>query len=843
MPDKREALGPSEAERRSPKTRWFRRAEALFHQGLEIRPEDRTRWLERVTDDLALRDRVAELLHHHRADEHLSGLGQLGQRIAASRRFAPGTAIGPYRLGPLLGEGGMGAVYEAERPGLGKRVALKLARSASLSTESARRFEQEKRILARLQHPNITQLHDAGVTAEGVPYFAMEIVQGDTIVAYARVHQLSVRERLELFLDVCAAVQLAHSQLVIHRDIKPSNVLVTADGHVKLLDFGVAKLLEEANAPRITRTEGRIYTPGYAAPEQLRSEPITTATDVYQLGALLYEVLVDSPAVDVSNLSPYDAQVKVLEGDPRPPSRHGSGRIARDLDAIVLSAMSKRPEQRYRTADALADDVRRFLNSEPVRARAGSAAYRTLKFIRRHRVRTAFGSLVAVASLVALGQAGMIASERDRARAAAAQAEREAMRSQQVTSFLLGLFEASDPSVAQGEPLTARQLLERGVQRIETFSGQPDIQATLLGTTGRIHYQLGELDAAEQLLRRALDVWGTVPQPNPRAVSEARLGMGRVLDLASRHDESAETYGTLLEDLPEGELTDVRSAALYGLFTALHAQGRAADADTVFRTWESVVEDVGPEKSATTVSKMVHLGMTLAYAGDVEKGRALLRRGVAAYRALHGDRHPDLVNALNALGSALAGAATPESDSVTSEAVELSRLLYPDGHPHLYLALSQRADVLAHQDRLEEARLAVEEALRLEPRVDGPGGVGRVSRERRLANLIFRSGESEEAERRLREVRGWWIAEFGPAYPFTISVELDLARVLVARRSFPDAEDLLLGAYHRAEQARGASDRYTLRAAELLVELYSAWGRPLLARQYRKRSSSDPGDE
>ena len=362
--------------------------------------------------------------------------------MAVAADVVEGRQIGGYRLLSLIGRGGMGQVFLAERPDVGKRVAVKLLQSELASQDDVRRFLRERRVLAGLEHPNIVPLLDAGVTAEGMPYFAMEFVDGVSITDYCRRHALTLAARVRLFQTVCTAVEHAHQHLIVHRDLKPSNILVDREGMVKLLDFGIAKLLD-TDDEELTHTGVSPMTPESAAPEQVRRQPVTPATDVYALGLLLFELLAGERAYSLRGLSPSRIEQTVCERVPARPSSLAAAqerrRIATDLDAICLKALEKDPRQRYPTAGHLAADVARYLAGRPVKARTPTTLYRIGKFVRRHRLRL---SIAACAVALALGAvAGVLWQAR---RAEIARAESEA-----VSRFLMGLFELTDPAHGQ----------------------------------------------------------------------------------------------------------------------------------------------------------------------------------------------------------------------------------------------------------------------------------------------------------------------------------------------------------------------------------------------------------
>ncbi|HSR42665.1 MAG TPA: serine/threonine-protein kinase, partial [Longimicrobiales bacterium] len=490
--------------------------EEIFDAALELPEASRDAFLdEACRGDDELRDEVEDLLAAHRRAEGILDRGP-GRVAADLLDLAGGTGpdlpgdrtVGPYRVVDELGRGGMGVVYLAERSDghFRRRVALKVIPGRETPGLRAR-MVAERQILASLDHPNIAGLLDGGVTDDGRPFLVMEYVAGLPVDVYCDRMRLSVRERLELFVTIARAVEHAHRNLVVHRDLKPSNILVNSDGEVKLLDFGIAKLLNPAlvgvEAP-VTLHDTRLLTPQFASPEQLRGEVLTTASDVYSLGLILYRLLTGVPPFPVADPSITAILSAVLAGDPERPSVqalrdreivHGDGskrelsaesraterhtvprRLARtlkgDLDAIALKALRPEPARRYGSAEALAQDLERFLAGEPVQARKGSRIYRLGKLVRRHRA-VAGAGVTAVVTLavgggVAAWQAGVARQERDEAQLARVQAE-------EVSDFLMELFRIGDPLSGDGGAVTARDLVGRGLQRADALAGQPEV--------------------------------------------------------------------------------------------------------------------------------------------------------------------------------------------------------------------------------------------------------------------------------------------------------------------------------------------------------------------------------
>lgn len=812
----------------------------------EVLEHPRERWPElvdrRCGDDAELRAEVEALLaSDDRIDTFLEGPPRELVAEALEWHLDPvpeGETIGPYRVERMLGRGGMGSVLLAERVdgAFEQRVAIKVLRRRLDNSVDPRRFGMERRILASLHHPNIARLYDGGVTDDGRMWFAMEHVEGRPIDAYSTA--LPITERLRLFLAVAEAVQHAHGKLVVHRDLKPANILVTDAGEVKLLDFGIAKLLSDEDDAEdvadLTRTGQRWMTPAYAAPEQIRGEPASTATDVYQLGAVLYRMLTGLRPFEPVGEGARALEDAVLERDPTRPSAAiaapgptpASRALRGDLDAIVLKALRKEPEKRYGSVEALAEDVRRHLAHQPVEAREGTTAYLVSRFVTRHRVGVAVAAgfailLGASAGALAVEQAAT-ARERDRAEAQAAAAE-------QVTDFLLGLFEANDPGESLGDTVTARELLERGVVRADRLSDQPVAQARLLGTTGRVYRDLGQYERGEALLRRAVETLRASPAADDEVLTRVLLDLAGTLEALGSYDEAEARYREVLDRMErvEGEHPD-RMVARFGLGSVLHALGRREEADTVLEAWQASLDLAPPTPTAALAEGQLWLGQMRLYGGDLDRAESLLRGAVATHEAVYGADHPSYGTALNALANVfLASGSLEAADSVTARAVTLQRALNPEPHRGLAQSLALRAEALQRPDRLDEAERVAREAYAVSDAVFGSHNVNWSRASNRLAHVLYLSGQYAESEALYREMHRWWLDEFGPEYTFTLIAGTRLGMVLLAREDFAGAEALLREAYVTFRRLRGADDPTTVAAAGRLQQLYDAWGRPV----------------
>ena len=597
----------------TPDSHWDR-VEALFEAAGEIPAPEREAFLRREADgDEALVAETLALLRHGATAEAEWGesAADFAGPLLGETEARSGDQIGTYRLERELGRGGMGTVWLAHRTDdLRLRVALKVVRRGLDTADVRHRFRQEHRLLAALDHPHIARLLDGGVTADGLPYFVMEYVDGEPIDAYCDRRQLPVEARLRLFGDVCAAVQYAHQRLVVHRDLKPSNILVAeADGGtgpprpvVKLLDFGIAKVLQPDRlglSGLFTRAEHRMLTPAYASPEQLRGESVTTASDVFGLGVLLYELLTGHPPrprrppapVDPDPVRPSEAvrrtetvarsdgttrtvtpaDVAAARGAPTERLRRS---LAGDLDTVVLMALRREPERRYASAAELADDVARHLAGQTVRARPDTVGYRASAFVRRHRLGVAAAALFVV---LLAGFAATTAVERGRT-------AREAARARAVADVLGGLFAATNPTVAQGDTLTVYEFLQRSEGRLRgELAGQPDVLAEVLGVIGGAYRDMTQFDRAEPALRDALALRRATRGPRHPLVADA---LGELATLQFMRDDLDGALATARERLAllrslygDG---DPRLVPAYGRIAAVHLQAHRLDSARVW---------------------------------------------------------------------------------------------------------------------------------------------------------------------------------------------------------------------------------------------------------------------
>ena len=682
---------------------------------------------------------VEAMLAEHRvlADEGFLSHSAL---IQPEESALAGQTLGAYKLVSPIGQGGMGSVWLAERSDgrFHGRAALKLLNAALLGRASEARFKREGSILARLTHPHIARLIDAGVSTLGQPYLVLEHVDGQPIDRYCDEQRLGVDERLRLFLDVQAAVAHAHARLIVHRDLKPSNVLVTSNGDVKLLDFGIAKLLEPDSADEVgavlTREGEYALTPKYAAPEQVTGGPITTATDVYTLGVLLFELLTGehptgagahSPAEfvkAVTDTEPLRLSATVRGGDPDDTATRAALRattperlhrlLRGDLEIIVAKALKHDPADRYGSVAEFADDLRRYRDQQPIAARGDAFGYRAAKFLRRH-CRVVVTAALAASVLVALSvfHTVQVSAERDRARVEAAKASR-------VSELLIGLVTGADPyRTPDAKEPTVRNLLDVGAERIAKELGQePEVQAEILTMIGRTYERLGVHDKALPVLQRALEIARRTFKSDHATLAQALNHLGVLLREQGRLEEAEPLLREALAMRrrvlgPEDKAVAI---TLVELGRLLGDRGRSGDAEPLFRESLEIRRKIFGEEHRETATSKSDLGRTLLWRGDLDGAEPLLRENVATTERVLGRDHPNTAAAKGNLALLLiARGELVAAEATLRDALEVKRRVFGEQHVEYAQTLNSLGILLERQGRLEEAQAIFEECLRI----------------------------------------------------------------------------------------------------------------------------------
>ena len=704
-----------------------------------------------------------------------------------------GKQFGPYRLLGILGVGGMGTVYLAERSDgrFEKHVAIKLVPAALHSPELLRRFAHEQQILAALEHPNIGRLFDAGVSSEGVPYFVMEHVQGIPVNQYCDTHRLSITGRLRLFQTLCSAVQYAHQHLVVHRDLKPANILVTSDGVPKLLDFGIAKIVDPWSAAdrEATRSLMNPMTPNYASPEQVRGETVTTATDIYSLGIVLYELLTGQPPYQVTG-RPLDEVIRVICGtEPERPSTltrrfsrekaqrlHPARELSSDIDAIVAKAMRKEPQQRYASAEELSSDIERSLEGLPVSAHRGTFRYRTGKFMRRHR----FGVAAALAVLALLltfaitmaVQTRRIATERDRA-------NRQAETSKRVSEFMTNMFKVSDPSEARGNTITAREILDQASKNIDTgLAKEPEVQAEMMDVMGNVYRNLGLYSRAHPLLQRSADTRLRLLGPKYPETLQSMNDLAATLDDEGHYAEAEklqrETLDMRRRLLGPHHLDTLASMTELG--TVFREEGRYTEAEKLQReVLDADRHILGPNHS-DTLRAMDHLATTLTELGRYAEAETLRHETFDLYRQVLGPDHPSTLKSLSNMAGTLEHEGKyAEAEKLYRETLDVHRRVFGPEHPRTLGVMDDLAETLSHEHRFADSEKLRRETLALYRRVLGPEHRDTLISMANLAETLGLEGRYAQAEKLYREILEIQRRVIGPDNPDTATTIYNLA--------------------------------------------------------------------
>ncbi len=845
--------------------RWERLQE-LFSRAVELSGAERQAFVAKETaGDTELRTELLELLA---CDNGGARTGPLTLALGAAldtttrdrRKALVGRVVGNYKLVSVLGHGGTGTVYLGERADrqYSAQVAVKIVDSGTMQGELGLRFRAERQILASLNHANIARLLDAGETEEGSPYLVMEYVHGEPLDRYCDRLQLGLRERLQLFLDICSAVQYAHQNLVVHRDLKPANILVTSEGAPKLLDFGIAKLLdagEAAAAMALTRMNDRLLTPEYASPEQILGRQVTTASDVYALGVVLYELLTGlRPYVVPASASQLELERSICITDPLKPGAavkraRESGplegqsemlavaaarkltpeklqkRLIGDIDAIVMRALRKEPQHRYNSIEQLASDVRRFLTREPVQARQGNWLYYSQRFIRRHAFGVTAGAAFVVfiiAFAIAMSvQTRRVAAERDTA--------------ETVSKFMQDIFDASQPQTSLGRQISVREVLDTAGRKIRgDLTQQPEVRATLLEAIGRAYRRLNQHATAVPYFEDALRLRQQLPDPDGTKTASVLIELAISL--------------RTLDDLPQ--------------------------ADKVLKRALAISKEHQTEKSATYAKLLLNIGRVQLLAGNLKEARASFEKSIALGRELGGAMNPEVASALRELSSVFMwNDDLPAAERSIREALVIFNATRPPGHPDLILGEHRLGEVLMLEGRTDEAAPLFESSLvaqgqlygnssvqvadvleslarirRAQGQLQEAEGLGRRALQTRqsalghedtttgflrssLAVVLTKRGKYEEAEKFLREALVIYEKTLPPDHQYVAAAEHGLGEVLLAMGRLRDAEATLLAATSRWRRTNAGAWRIA-RSQSALGEALYRQGRATEAERY-----------
>ncbi|PXV61765.1 serine/threonine protein kinase [Dyella jiangningensis] len=798
--------------------------EPLIDQLFDVPADERAEWLRKHCDDATLRTLVTQALDNAPGTEALErGMGQWLPALAdTSADTLP--AIDGYRVLRFVGAGGMASVFEAERelPGGPQTVALKLLRIDVHDADERRRFLREQRILARLRHPHIAQLLDAGFSPAGTPFLALEFVDGTDLVSHCAMHALPTHARLALFLDVCSAVDHAHRNLIVHRDLKPNNVLVGADGRVKLVDFGIAKLLT-GDGER-TRTEARRLTRSYAAPEQLAGDAATTAIDVYALGVLLAELLGDQQPHRGDEQA--DVKTSVFDDDALRRT------LGVDLHAIVQEATRADPARRYASAAALGEDIQRYLDGKPLQARADTLAYRALTFARRHTLAVSIGIVIAGvlagATVLGLHEARLARHAAKDARAQAIAASGEARRADALKSFMEELFDSATHGTESNE--TAEELLARGRERADRdFATQPALRAEILALVGDLERRSGHPERAWQPLEEAAALAKTQFGVTDRRTMHIEYLLAKEADELGRVREATARLQGAVDAFEAGPQRDSPEAvqALAWLAGLDERLGESAKAIEVGEQDVALARRVLPGDSEALTEAVLNLGWIFEDAGQPQRAEPLLREALARKRSHLGNRHADVADTMTLLTGALVQLGRyGESEQLMRDALAIDAAAYTHPNAHTAWHMNDLAAVYMVEGRLDEAQafytqsIAIDEALKPASASQEAISLGNI------AKIRFRQGAYAQAEAGMRDAierrqrtLGVDYIDNGRAYDHTY-----LAQMLIARGHLDEARTQVEDALAEARRRHRDAHPDTAFALAVQAELMAAMG-------------------
>jgi serine/threonine-protein kinase len=846
----------------------------MFRTAIEYEPQQRAAFLDQVClDSPDLRREIESLLASHDGAANFIETPVFAENVKAlvepRSESVEGQRVGHYQLIREIGRGGMGMVYLAERADdqYQQLVAIKVVRRGMDTDDIVRRFRNERQILAALEHPNIARLLDGGTTEDGRPYLVMEFVEGTPVTDYCDNHRLTTNERLELFRTICAAVQHAHQNLVVHRDLKPSNILITPDGTVKLLDFGIAKVLNpelSALESELTRTEMRVLTPDYASPEQVRGEKLTTAADVYSLGIVLYELLTGHRPYRSTRTPPHEFARLICEREPTRPSTavnqievvtHGESkpqttitpefvsrardtqpdklrrRLSGDLDNIVLMALRKEPRRRYESAAQFAADIERHLNGLPVIARKDTFAYRTSKFVGRHRVGVAAAAAVLLALLAGLAatvwQARVASRERDQARA-------EQVKAEQLNKFLQSMLSAASPE-EKGREAKVIEVMEDAAARIETeFAGQPELKAQALLTIGQTYDQIGLVNQAEAPLREALRLNLSLYGENNQATALSMIYLSTPLMNKSNfvEAESLLSKAVAIERRLSPSGSKDLALALFVLGELYVRKIEFEKAKPLLQESVSISDKISGENNEDSATTLISLGRAQHFSGDLAGAETTYRKSIVIFRGLPQRYETRLAMVLLNLGRLLTEKGSYDEGI---NAIREGESIYQKQGETFFLFEAKAYLCRAFANRGDDEQVTTEgvKTIEMGRRLDLESAPDFISTLRFLGLGLTHTGRAKEAEPYLREALDRSAKSSTNHEVFYALAQGALGECLTAQKRYNEAEPLLVASYEVLKKSPPPNSPQIKSALQRLVTLYENWGKHDAANQYR----------
>lgn len=890
------------------KKQW-RKIEAIIDKAITLSGNERDDYIREVCEgDKRLLTDVYEILKAMEKSEESDFLSSLSsdheqimtELLATSKDYYEnwiGKSVGSFEITDILGTGGMSIIFKAERTQgpFSQVVAIKLLQKELQSPETIQRFHIEQEILAGLKHPNIAQLYDGGVTHEGIPYLIMEYIDGISIDEYCNKYRRSIDERLQLFCDVCSAVQHAHSNLIIHRDLKADNILVTSDGVVKVLDFGIAKFLDPTlseHALLETRPGQKLWTPQYAAPEQVKDQAPTTATDIYALGILLHKLLTDTYPLDLRNKKITEIEQTIIHDVPVKPSeainRLGNTdeicsarrmaedelrkKLSGDLDEVVLKAIRKDPDYRYASVGQFMDDIDRYDQGFPLIAPKDTARYRLSKFVKRHKA-----VLISIGAVLVL-TGTIIGYYTYQLRIRTHEAEIGEQKARKTMQVLVGIFRGADPTYQPGKDVTAREVLEKGTAYIRNEIGdQPEIRASLLDAVGGIYKNLGEFEEAGPVLHEALEIrrelypdkhidlagsmhnWadynmltGNYDQAIAyfqqagemyKSLNENRkyalsiMELGWVFyEIGKYHKADSLVAGALEINLQElgPEHPEVARGYHY-LGWIQNAMGRYDTSDSLFRQALDIRKNVYDDNHPLTAQTMQSLGRILYNMGKYEAAEQMEKQALAVQRNVLENDHPEVATTLNILGLVKVRQQNyDEAEALFLEAIDIRRRKFGNDHPDVLKSRNDLATVYFYKKDYNRASKEFKKVVEFNKTLLGETHPEIATGLNNLAMTLQRAGRKKEALNHFRESIAIAEQNYDPGHNYLLHFRGNLATLYEEIKQYGDAIRLWTNNFEVSKSNNGLSNRQTKKALQHLVECYQKLGEDKKAGMYEK---------
>ena len=827
----------------------------IFNEVLNLSKKEREKYLFNLTkNEPGLAKEIKALLTaYESASDFLEAPSFIAQSLhdeENKNNSFIGKKIGPYTIIKEAGCGGMGIVYIAQREDEFKhKVAIKILRHGLTTDYLIKRFQKERQTLANLQHPNIAKLFDGGTTEVELPYLIMEYIDGIPITEYCKNNSLTIKQVLKLFISVCDAIQYAHQNLIVHRDIKPGNILVTKEGRVKLLDFGVAKLLDDDHSD-ITKTRMWHLTPEYASPEQIKGEQISTASDIYSLGVLLYRLLTGYQPYQISSISPFAISKIVTEERTIKPSEiyqkikisdenkkieknnKISHQLKGDLDNIILKAMHKDPKQRYLSAEQFAGDIKRYLKGLPVLARKDSTSYRLSKFIKRHKVgfiSSILAILFLIGSVIAISwQAKIAAEERDKA-------EIELTKFEEINSFLLEMLSSADPE-AKGKDVKVYDLLEKASDEIETkFNKQPKIKSAIQQTLGSTFIGLGEYEKAKSLLQKSLEANKVLFGINSKETAKCYHQLGLCYDWIGDVKKADSFYNTgisIYRKISQKPLIELANN-LNDYGSLLSYTGKYDSSTTLYKEALSIYASYNKEKGQKEAIAINNIAVNMNQQYKIDEAEKYYLQAKDILTNLYGENRPEIAAIYNNLGFIyLDNKDYDKSEEAMKKAYQIKQAVLGNNHPSVGLALINLGMLSYSRKNYNEAEITLKKAINHFIRTNAYKHSYFALSYYWLGRVYSDAGKLTNAEKSFKKcikIR----QKIYPENHFTIwSVKGELGVCLFKQKKYSQAEKLLLGSLEFYKKNRKFDKKKIIRYTKQLALLFRQVGNPSKAKYY-----------